>query len=200
MLLVTMRCLNNQKVIIDMDELKDADRMEGAVIFNRLLGFHNPGFSQEEKNDDKKSTLFKDYGICKDEWFAFIKFIRTGTTKYHLASNYIEKEEDRLNYQKLFIQELDKQESTGIFLKFGPFPSFDEYISSCKYEAQWAKHNKINNNKNNPMTPMTDIDHIYRWTSSYSQPSLPGNWEVTVPFKDGNQTEKYYRWLIGPQS
>ena len=52
----------------------------------------------------------------------------------------------------------------------------------------------------NPMTPEDDIYHKYYWVTGYNNPNLSGNnfppdtlWNVTVPFKTGNQTTKYYR-------
>ena len=57
MKLVTMHCENGGKVIINMDELKNAERLKDAVVFNRLFGFDNSGFKEEKLN----TNLFKDF-------------------------------------------------------------------------------------------------------------------------------------------
>ena len=119
-----MNCAQDRKVIIDLDELRHNERLEGACVFKRLFNIDNEGFQEEKVNTE----LFKMYNIWEKDWCSFLNFLRNGRIEYDMASQYIENEKERSAYQKLFIQELDSQSDSGIFLKFGPFPVFDEYI------------------------------------------------------------------------
>ena len=81
--------------------------------------------------------------------------------------------------------------TNGVFLKFGPFPEFDQYIINV-----FEKIDKIKIIYN-PMTPKEDIYNLYRWATSYNYSQLPDNenqqWSVTVQLEESGQ--KYYRSL-----
>jgi hypothetical protein len=178
--LITMNCAYNEKVIIDLNELQNNKRLQGARIFKRLFNIDNEGFQEEKINIE----LFKNYKITDNEWYSFLNFIRNGRIKYHTSLQYVELEEERKKFQKMFIEELDNQCSTGIFLKFGPFPIFDKYV-----KTSIQRH--LDNMIYNPMTPQQDTHHVYNWTSGDISPNHNG-WDVTVslPF---SRREKYYR-------
>tara|TARA_A100001011_G_scaffold326513_1_gene350087 strand:- start:2540 stop:3139 length:600 start_codon:yes stop_codon:yes gene_type:complete len=189
--IVTMKCAENQNVIINLDELRNSERLSGAIIFNRLFGFNNPGFNEEKLDLE----LFKKYNIWERDWYSFINFIRNGRIKYHIAMESIQNEEQRISYQKLFIQELDTQASSGIFLKFGPFPAFDNYVENCINHEKNKKEEDKYLRAENPMSPEDDIYHMYEWASGYCPAKLlrEQGYNVTMSFKEGNQCEKYYR-------
>jgi len=184
-----MLCSYNKKVIIDLDELKNSDKLKNAFIFNRLFCFDNGQFAKENMNKDEEGnyTLFIDYDISNDDWFSFLHFIRKGSLKFDICS-IIENEKDRLNYQKLFVQELNTQSTKGIFLKFGPIPSFDKYIELCLKKGEV----KLEKNKNNPMTPKEDVNKLYIWSISHLKPDNSDLWEVTCFVKG---SEKFWRKL-----
>jgi hypothetical protein len=176
MKLINMLCSNNNKVIIDLDELKNSDKLKNANIFNRLFCFDNGEFAKEDMNKDEDGTctLFKDYDISNNNWLSFLHFIRNGRVVFDMC-NIIENEKERKSYQKLFVQELNTQSASGIFLKFGPIPSFDEYLESCLKNGKV----KLEKNASNPMTPEEDVNKLYIWTSDHARPDESDLWEVT---------------------
>tara|TARA_Y100001970_G_scaffold32900_1_gene40800 strand:- start:2204 stop:2821 length:618 start_codon:yes stop_codon:yes gene_type:complete len=191
MSLVNMICAHDIKVIINMNELTNADRLRGACVFNRLMGIHNPGFEQKmTPNEGDELTLFKDFNITEKDWMNFISFIRLGRIKYEIAANEIHNDKDRESYQKLFMQHLDDITNSGIFLKFGPFPVFEEYIEWTHNRQTNIKRNTKNQNANNPMIPKQDIKQLFCWcveyTNNISERVENGNWSVTTVASGGN--------------
>ena len=184
-----MNCAQDRKVIIDLDELRHNERLEGACVFKRLFNIDNEGFQEEKVNTE----LFKMYNIWEKDWCCFLNFIRNGRIEYDIASQYIENEEQRSAHQKLFMQELDSQSDSGIFLKFGPFPVFDEYIKQSTQRSLNNILNKKNNSSNNPMTPEQDSLKLYDWRLTHVD---IGNqsWSVTIPVK-GQAHNCYWRRL-----
>jgi len=173
-----MTCVNNQKVILDMNELRNSQRLQDAYIFKRLMTIEESEF----KNQSLNKNLFKDFNISENQWMDFIGFIRNGRIKYEIASNEIHNEKEREIYQKIFIQHLDAVSNSGIFLKFGPFPAFDEYIEWTITNQKNKKLN-INENTNNPMTPHTDKFNRYKWRvgNINEMDNLMNNgWSITV--------------------
>jgi len=183
--LITMIDTNNCKILIDLDELKNSNRLKNAFIFNRLFGFDDNSFKKEEMNKDNEGnyTLFKDFNISKIDWLSFINFIRNGKIEYDISSEYIKNIKQKNSYQKLFIQELDRNISSGIFLAFGPIPSFDKYVSKSI--------NYYKNEKYNPMTPEEDYLQKYIWKHFLLTPDEP-EWEFTCIVSDQS---KCYRKL-----
>ena len=183
-----MNCVQNSKVIIDVNDLRNNERLEGACVFKRLFNIENEGFQEEKVNTE----LFKMYNILEKDWCVFLNFIRNGRIKYDMASQYIEKEEERKSYQKLFIQELDNQSNNGIFLKFGPFPVFDAYVKDSINRSVNNMINEKNNSSNNPMTPEQDSLKLYDWTITCTR--MNESWCVTIPVK-GSTHNNYWRRL-----
>tara|TARA_B100000674_G_C37799688_1_gene895822 strand:+ start:304 stop:882 length:579 start_codon:yes stop_codon:yes gene_type:complete len=187
--IITMTCAQNAKVIINLDELRNNERLEGACVFKRLFNIDNEGFKEEKVNTE----LFKIYNIWEKDWCTFLNFIRNGRIEYDLASQYIENETERKDYQKLFMQELDSQSDSGIFLKFGPFPIFDEYVKNATQRSLNNILNKKKDTSNNPMTPEQDSLKLYDWRSSHLDIGNSG-WSMTIPVK-GLSGSAYWRRL-----
>ena len=185
-----------RQIIIDLNELKTAKRLEGAHILKTLFNINEHSeFSQDfemRKNDDGNFTILKDYNLSQKQWNEFIYFIRTGRIKY---IEYIElKEYSNLDDLIEHINDL----YMGVFGVFGPIHSFDRFCENIFTKVKKKERNKIMN----PMTPEEDIYNKYYWTSGYSHPAannfnFPENtiWNVTRSFLTGNQAEKYYRIL-----
>jgi len=187
--LITMNCAQNKKVIIYLNELRNNERLEGACVFKRLFNIGDKDFKAEKVNTE----LFNMYNIYEQDWYAFLNFIRNGRIEYDMSSQYIEKEEERDSYQKLFIQTLDSQSNSGIFLKFGPFPVFDNYI---KESTQRSLNNMINKKTqiaNNPMTPNQDKLLLYKWKTGHF--NSDENWIVTIPVPGSVNRGSYWRRL-----
>ena len=157
--LIKMTCTHNTNVIVNMNELGNSPRLQGAYIFKRLMCIEESEFKSQSLNKD----LFKDFNISERDWMDFIGFIRNGRIRYEIASNEIHDNDERKNYQKIFIQNLDAISNSGIFLKFGPFPVFDEYIEWTITNQKNIKTNTINEDANNPITPEKDVYNLYTW-------------------------------------
>lgn len=94
--LITMNCANNCKVIINLDELKNNQKLNGASVFKKLFNLENSEFKEENVNTD----LFKIYDISKVDWFNFLNFLRNGRIEYDIVSQYIESEKERKAFKK----------------------------------------------------------------------------------------------------
>lgn len=192
--LIKMTCAHNVNVLVNMKELMNSSRLQGAYIFKRLMCIEESEFKSQSLNED----LFKDFNINEGDWMNFIGFIRNGRIKYEIASNEIHDNNERKNYQKLFIQNLDTISNNGIFLKFGPFPVFDEYI---EWSITNQKNIKINENSNNPMTPEQDKSKRYIWRTAFTNQMdevTDNGWSLTTNVL-GTSTTFYVRKLIIPE-
>ena len=197
MKIIKMTCANNQKVILNMNELRDSPRLQDAYIFKRLMTIEESEF----KNQSLNKNLFKDFNITENQWMDFIGFIRNGRIKYEIASNEIHNEKEREIYQKMFMQHLDAVSNSGIFLKFGPFPVFDEYIEWTITNQRNKQLNNINENTNNPMTPQKDRFRRYKWRTGFAinMDHLTDNgWSVTTNL-NGTNSSFYLRKLRLPE-
>ena len=186
----------NAKVIIDLNELKTAKRLEDANIFKTLFNLNeHSGFSQNfEMRKDKKGEfiILRDYDLSQKQWIEFINFVRTGRIKHM----------EKINKQdmNILIEHINEL-YMGVFGIFGPIPSFDRLCENIvkKYEEKHIKEEKIK--YENPMTPEDDIYHKYYWVTGYNYPkNLIGNnfppdtlWNVTVLVQTGDATTIYYR-------
>ena len=205
----TAICSNNVKVLLNMKELKNSNNLKNAIVFNRLFGFQNEGFKNEplRKNEEGYLTIFKDYSISSNNVLDFLYFVRYGKLKYENNIEFMEESDKKDAYVDLFIQNIDEISTSGIFLKFGPFPEFDTYVVNVLDKIYNIMSNKkINKRKertNNPMTPEDDVNHLYYWTDSYTHPDTPFPentiqfWEVTTAFKNASN-KSYYRCLKLP--
>jgi len=192
-----MTCTHNTNVIVNINELRNSSRLEGAYIFKRLMCIKESEFKSQSLNKE----LFKDFNISERDWMDFIGFVRNGRIKYEIASNEIHNNDERKNYQKLFIQYLDTVSNSGIFLKFGPFPVFDEYIEWVITNQKNIKINTKNENSNNPMTPEQDKSKRYIWRTGFTNQmdELTDNgWSLTTNVP-GTSTTFYVRKLIIPE-
>jgi hypothetical protein len=190
--LITMMCCNNNKVIIDMNELRNSNLLQGANIFNKLFNFENVEWAEtKEMNKDNNGnhTLFKDFGIEKRYWMDFIGFMRNGQIKYQLSQEFINDEKSRNEYQRLFIQKLDNMLNEGIFLAFGPFPKFEAFVAEQIMNQTNIKLNRLNELVNNPMTPKQDRNKLYDWCISHVR--IDSSWSVTIPIPE---TPQFYYW------
>lgn len=177
---------NNNKCIVNFDELKNAHRLEGATIFKRIFKFENPYFKEDEdfpRDEEGNNTILKIYGISIEEWFEFIDFIRNGHTKYDLVYQLHSEDPD---VKKIFLKNLDRLIGTGVFIKFGPFPNFDKHIQSILEYIETKKIEK--NNFYNPMTPEQDNQKKYFW--EISSVTKDETWSVTIKIKES--LHKYY--------
>lgn len=176
--LIKMTCTHNTNVIVNMNELGNSPRLQGAYIFKRLMCIEESEFKSQSLNKD----LFKDFNISERDWIDFIGFIRNGRIRYEIASNEIHDNDERKNYQKIFIQNLDTVSNSGIFLKFGPFPVFDEYIEWTITNQKNIKTNTIKEDANNPIIPEQDKYKRYMWRTIYGNEMnehIDNGWSVT---------------------
>ena len=184
----------DKKIIIDIEELKDSERLEGAFVFNKIFNLKDSLFKKDfPRNDNNEVILLKLYDISIAEWLSFMKFIRYGTTKYDIVLFNTNNNQILDNYSKLFFENLDKITETGVFIKFGPFPVFDNYIKNRKNQLK-----KLNLIFYNPMTPKEDNRKLYDWTINFKKPSSKESennnkiWSATISSNDGKH---YWRKL-----
>lgn len=202
-------CSNNVKVLLNIEELKESSNLKNAIVFNRLFGFQNEGFINEplRKNEQGYLTIFKDYNISSHNALDFLYFVRYGKLKYENNTEFMQEGDKKTAYIDLFIQNIDEVATSGIFLKFGPFPEFDTYVVNVLDKLYQRMTNETKNSKkertNNPMTPEDDVNHLYYWTDCYRYPDTPFPentvkfWEVTTAFKNASN-KSYYRCLKLP--
>ena len=100
----------DKKIIIDIEELKDSERLEGAFVFNKIFNLKDSLFKKKDfpRNDNNEVILLKLYDISIAEWLSFMKFIRYGTTKYDIVLFNTNNNQILDNYSKLFFENLDK--------------------------------------------------------------------------------------------
>ena len=179
----------DKKIIIDIEELKDSERLEGAFVFNKIFNLKDSLFKKKDfpRNDNNEVILLKLYDISIAEWLSFMKFIRYGTTKYDIVLFNTNNNQILDNYSKLFFENLDKITETGVFIKFGPFPVFDNYIKNRKNQLK-----KLNLIFYNPMTPQEDNRKLYDWSINFKTPSSKESennnnkiWSATVSSNTG---------------
>ena len=190
--LVTMICVNDKKVLVDINELRNSPRLQDAHIFKRLMCIEQSEFKTESLN----TNLFKDFNIHEKDWCCFINFIRNGRIEYDIAANNIINIEQRLSYQKLFMQELDEQCNSGIFCKFGPIPVFDQYVIENLNTQQNKINEKVNINLSNPMTPEQDVEKNYIWTVGHANNLdnyFNNGWSVTINTESSTNMHFYLR-------
>jgi hypothetical protein len=176
---------SDNKFIIDLDQLKKAERLEGATVFKRIFKIENPHFKEEEfpRDEEGNNILLKIYGISVYQWFEFANFIRNGRTKFDLVYQNLYNDKD---VKKKFFENIDRISRTGVFIKFGPFPKFDEYLQSM---LQLIETNEIETKKiYNPMTPEQDIQNKFIWDISVG--TKDESWSVTIKIKDA--INKYF--------
>lgn len=184
--IITMICSNNNKVIIDINELRNSSLLKGAEIFNKLFNFKETEWAEtKEMNKDNNGnhTLFKDFGIVKRDWMNFLGFMRNGQIKYQIQQEFIIDEKIRNEHHKLFIQTLDNMLNDGIFLAFGPFPKFEAFVAEQIMNQTNIKLNRQNEIANNPMTPKQDSRNLYDWCTSKLR-LIGGGWSITIPIPE----------------
>tara|TARA_B100000795_G_C22781586_1_gene432576 strand:+ start:674 stop:1252 length:579 start_codon:yes stop_codon:yes gene_type:complete len=185
-----MTAIDGVKIIIDMKELRNCRRLEGAVIFNRLFNINNNGFNGEEmhKDDNDELTILCDYEITSKQWNSFMAFIRYGKIKFDIKSTFIESQKD------LLVNELDNLTNSGVFIKFGPFPSFDDYVETCVSLLKQEKYLRTEN----PRRPEDDTDNLYHWiivNDQRASPPIKDVWEV-CGISNGNSRFWRKKWWI----
>jgi hypothetical protein len=184
---------NDIKIIVNIDELKNAPRLKGATVFKKIfnIGEENDGFFKKDfpRNKNGEIILLKLYDISSKEWFEFIDFIRNGHSRFELTYSYMYNEKVKNEIKNRFLSNLDFVMTTGIFIKFGPFPEFDKYISSKIKEIERFKI--LCESRYNPMTPREDYKKLYNWDVRCSQ--RDNTWSITV--RTDEIHHYYYRKL-----
>ena len=170
---------NNFKVVVNLEELKRSKRLKGAVVFNKIFNLLESNYKKTDfpRNSDGDVILFKIYNITCNEWLSFIKFIRYGMTKYDIIYSNIANIKLLKNYKKLFFQHLDDMTESGVFIKFGPFPEFHNYI-----ESNIKQIKKLETLLYNPMSPEEDSKKLFLWSIGYNYPvNINVSLDNTIP-------------------
>jgi hypothetical protein len=146
-------------VVVNMEMLKNSERLVGATIFNQLFCLEDetpwsPG--KLDVDDDGHLTILLQYHITAREWFHFINFLQLGFTEHYIVS-YSPGLTQSAAYKKLFLQSLDRFYFQEIPAKFGPIPALDEFYESI---INIEEEKKINRN---PLSPSEDNGLLFNW-------------------------------------
>lgn len=138
---------NNKIIIINLDELKNYERLKDANVFRLLFGISdNSKFgSFDMEQTEGYVNLFKDFDISLNDWLLFISFIKNG-----FLPNYLDNKEKIVNIEKL----------NDICNKLGGINEFDKFYKDF-YDNQLIEMKNLN--LYNPQSPNEDIQNIYNW-------------------------------------
>lgn len=148
-------------VIVNMERLKNSERLVGATIFNRLFCLEDDDENEwgpNKLNVDKDGhlTILNDYEITSKEWFNFTNFLQLGITDHYIVA-YTPGLTQGEAYKKLFLQSLNRFYFEGVPAKFGPIPALDEFYESIKNIEEEKKINR------NPLSPSEDNGLLFNW-------------------------------------
>lgn len=148
-------------VIVNMERLKNSERLVGATIFNRLFCLEDDDENEwgpNKLNVDKDGhlTILNDYEITSKDWFNFTNFLQLGITDHYIVA-YTPGLTQSEAYKKLFLQSLNRFYFEGVPAKFGPIPALDEFYESIKNIEEEKKINR------NPLSPSEDNGLLFNW-------------------------------------
>jgi len=148
-------------VVVNMEMLKNSERLVGATIFNRLFCLEHDGenaWGPNKLNVDKDGhlTILNDYKITSKDWFNFTNFLQLGITDHYIVA-YTPGLTQSEAYKKLFLQSLNRFYFEGVPAKFGPIPALDEFYESI---INIEEEKKINRN---PLSPSEDNGLLFNW-------------------------------------
>jgi len=155
------KAYNGGLVIVNMERLKNSERLVGATIFNRLFCLEDDDENEwgpNKLNVDKDGhlTILNDYEITSKEWFNFTNFLQLGITDHYIVA-YTPGLTQSEAYKKLFLQSLNRFYFEGVPAKFGPIPALDEFYESIKNIEEEKKINR------NPLSPSEDNGLLFNW-------------------------------------
>ena len=150
MKLIKAKDLEGNLIIVNLEELKQYERLKDANVFKLLFGINEDSqfgdFKLEET--DGYINLFKDFGITRTEWNLFLNFLKYGYTPYYNEKiDGISTERAKSNVESL----------NNLCHIFGGLNSFDEFYK------KFYKENNTEVNYN-PQCPKEDIKNLYNWT------------------------------------
>tara|TARA_B100000424_G_C22933504_1_gene496633 strand:+ start:583 stop:1176 length:594 start_codon:yes stop_codon:yes gene_type:complete len=148
--LLKAKDLEGNLIIVNLDELRQYERLKDANVFKLLFGINEDSqfgdFKVEET--DGYINLFKDFGINRTEWNLFLNFLKYGYTPYYNEKiDGISTERAKSNVESL----------NNLCHIFGGLNSFDEF-----YKKFYEENNTELNY--NPQCPKEDIKNLYNWT------------------------------------
>jgi len=155
------KAYNGGLVVVNMERLKNSERLVGATIFNRLFCLEDDDENEwgpNKLNVDKDGhlTILNDYEITSKEWFNFTNFLQLGITDHYIVA-YTPGLTQSEAYKKLFLQSLNRFYFEGVPAKFGPIPALDEFYESIKNIEEEKKINR------NPLSPSEDNGLLFNW-------------------------------------
>merc|ERR1711918_120853 len=97
MSIISIKTSDDKFVIIDLDEIKVKDSLEGANVFKTLLGI-NENSPFKKTSDKDRDTLFDKLNISTEDWYLMKSFLNNGFPPYYLEySNEKDKNEKLFN-------------------------------------------------------------------------------------------------------
>ena len=147
-------------VVIDLEELKNNPRLEGAYIFKHLLGIKQMTrfkYETPKKNPEGKYNILRNMDITKREWNSLVHILKTGHPIKYLTS--ISKKND-------FLKELETIVETSI--KLGGIPYVDNYYEKI---LEKALENEKKTDKKKPVFPEEDTEEKFIWAATSRFPT-----------------------------
>ena len=174
--IIKIRTSDKKFIILDLEEIKNKNTLDGADIFKTLLGI-NENSPFKITNPKDRENLFDKLDISSKDWYLMKSFLNNGFPPYYLEyNNNKDKNESLYN---LLIQTIENINRVNITL--GGIPSFDNFYSVF-YESQ---HNIINNY--NPVKPEDDYKHLYDWclddSEAYNSTSMKTQFQINLDKK-----------------
>ena len=171
--IITAVDVNDKIIIIDVEKLKDYDRVKNARVFKTLFKINEQsefGDYPMKVNDDGHVTILQDLDISNTDWYNLIQFLENGLVKI-----------DHLNKDQC-IELIENINITN--MKLGGFPSFDDYYKD--FYSNQIESREIYN----PFTPEEDHKQIYIWDLELD---TNHNFRHTHKITDGWSATKHYR-------
>ena len=174
--IIKIRTSDKKFIILDLEEIKNKNTLDGADIFKTLLGI-NENSPFKITNPKDRENLFDKLDISSKDWYLMKSFLNNGFPPYYLEyNNNKDKNESLYN---LLIQTIENINRVNITL--GGIPSFDNFYSVF-YELQ---HNIIDNY--NPVKPEDDYKHLYDWclddSEAYNSTSMKTQFQINLDKK-----------------
>lgn len=155
--------------IVDMEFLKNNEKLDGAYIFKKLFGLieddqvfcYNLNFDEESC-----ATIFKDYCIKYEDWECLMYYLKYGHIKEETSplSIIIENDKRTSKYGRICT---NVERLMQISNKLGGIPSIDKYYEDFKNRTI-EHYIKKKYETYNPENPKADKYNKYIWASHYS--------------------------------
>ena len=124
--IIKIKTCDDKFVILNLEELKIKESLEGANVFKLLLGIC-PNSPYRKTNNEDIENLFVELGISSVDWYLLMSFLNNGFPPYYMQYNFDNspKNENLFNLLIETIETLNRVNNT-----LGGIPSFDHFYKN----------------------------------------------------------------------